>query len=144
MTTQDYLGQLRNIDFEIMAINTEAKSLRDIASNMHPNSDGILVDKTPNPGRMEDIIIKIVDTENKADQRREKLVNKKLMIENQIKDLGDRLFYSLLWWSYHDNMRLYEIAHTLNYTPQHAKRLIRKAENAFEKKYGTEYLKKKL
>jgi hypothetical protein len=143
MTTQDYLGQLRNIDYEIMAINTEAKSLRDIASNMHPNSDDILVDKSPNPGRMEDIIIKIVDTENKEDKRRETLINKKLRIEDQIKDLGDRFFYSLLWWSYHDNKRLYEIAHTLNYTPQHTKRLIRKAENAFEKKYGAEYLKKK-
>ena len=143
MTTQTYLGQLRNIDYEIMAINTEAMSLRDIATNMHPSCNEVMVDKSPNPGRMEDIIIKIVDSETRADKKRETLINIKLRIEEQIKDIGDRFYYSLLWWSYHDNKRLYEIAHTLNYTPQHTKRLIRKAENAFEKKYGEEYLEKK-
>ena len=142
MTTQAYLGQLRNIDFEIKSICTEEKSLRDIATNMHKNIDDILVDKSPNPGRMEDMVIRIIDREKKACDRRDRLIETKLHIEDQIKGMENRFYYMLLWLSYHDDKRLYEIAHMINYSPKHAKRKIREAENAFEKKYGAEYAEK--
>ena len=143
MTTQEYLNQLRNIDFEIIAIGSETQSLWDIATNMHVSYDDIHVDKSPNPGRMEDIIIQIVDREQKADRKRGRLMKLKLHIEDQIKKMDDRLLYALLWWTYHDGCRIHEMSKRIKYTEKHTRRLIRRAENEFEKKYGEEYLGKK-
>lgn len=139
MTTKEYLLQLRTIDFDIINVQSEADSWRELAMKMGHEYSDIHVDSSPSPDRMENLIVKAVDAATKADKEKEILIYLKATIEKQIKSLEDKECALVLWGYYHDRMTIEYISKKLNFSFRTGWRIRGKAEKMFEEKYGSEY-----
>lgn len=139
MTTREYLSQLRTIDLDILNVQSEADSWRELAMKMGHEYSEIRVDSSPSPDRMENCVVKAVDCMTQADRERDVLIYLKATIERQIKSLEDKECVYVLWGYYHDRLTIDYIAKKLNYSPRQGKRMKKRAERLFESKYGTSY-----
>lgn len=139
MTTRAYLEQLRMIDFDIMNVQSEADSWRELAMKMGHEYSDIRVDTSPSPDRMENLVVKAVDSATKADAEKEALINLKATIERQIKGIDDKECVFMLWGYYHDRMTVRYLANKLNYSERYGKAIKKKGERLFEEKYGKSY-----
>lgn len=139
MTTKEYLMQLRTIDFDILNVQSESDSWRELAMKMGHEYSDIHVDASPSPDRMESLIVKAVDCATKADREKEILIYLKATIERQIKSIEDKECVYVLWGYYHDRLTIEYIAKKMNYSPRQGKRMKKRAERMFESKYGTSY-----
>ena len=139
MTTREYLMQLRTIDFDILNVQSESDSWRELAMKMGHEFSDIHVDTSPSPDRMENLIVKAVDSATKADREKEVLIYLKATIERQIKGIGDKECVFMLWGYYHDRMTVKYLAKKLNYSERYGKAIKRKGERLFEEKYGKTY-----
>lgn len=139
MTTREYLMQLRTIDFDILNVQSEADSWRELAMKMGHEFSDIHVDTSPSPDRMENLIVKAVDSATNADREKEVLIYLKATIEKQIKDIGDKECVFMLWGFYHDRRTVEYLAKKLNYSYRQGKRIKQKGEKLFEEKYGKSY-----
>lgn len=145
MTTKEYLEQLLDMDEDILNTINQAQKWRDIATKMGVPPIGERVDSSPKPDQMETAIIKAVECERKAGEEAKRLVLLREKIENQIQGLKDcgyngKRYYFLIWGMYHDNKKLTELSRHVDYSYDHARRLLKKALAVFEKKYGETYL----
>lgn len=139
MTTRAYLDQLRMIDFDILNVQSEADSWRELAMKMGHEYNDIRVDTSPSPDRMESLVVKAVDSATKADAEKEALINLKATIERQIKSIDDKECVFMLWGYYHDRMTVRYLANKLNYSERYGKAIKKKGERLFEEKYGKTY-----
>lgn len=139
MTTRAYLDQLRMIDFDILNVQSEADSWRELAMKMGHEYSDIRVDTSPSPDRMENLVVKAVDSATKADAEKEALINLKATIERQIKSIDDKECVFMLWGYYHDRMTVRCLANKLNYSERYGKAIKKKGERLFEEKYGKTY-----
>ena len=139
MNTRAYLMQLRTIDFDILNVQSEADSWRELAMKMgHENSD-VHVITSPSPDRMESLVVKAADSATEADREKEVLIYLKATIEKQIKSIEDKECVFMLWGFYHDRLSVEYLAKKLNYSYRQGKRVKQRGERLFEEKYGKTY-----
>lgn len=139
MTTKVYLNQLRTIDFDILNVQSEADSWRELATKMGHEYSDIHVASSPSPDRMESLIVKAVDSATEADREKEVLIYLKATIERQIKSIDDKECVFMLWGYYHDRLSVEYLAKKLNYSYKQGKRVKQRGERLFEEKYGKTY-----
>lgn len=139
MTTREYLLQLRTIDLDILNVQSEADSWRELAMKMGHEYSEIRVDTSPSPDRMESLVVKAVDSATKADREKEVLIYLKATIEKQIKGIEDKECLFMLWGYYHDRKPVEYLSRKLNYSSRQGRRVMRKAVKVFEEKYGATY-----
>ena len=88
MTAKEYLNQAYKIDRRINIIRAKAEKMRAVAEYKSPSTDG-----TGNSGSGSDKLLnaveKMIEYENKADELIDKLVGKRLEIENAIQGVCD-------------------------------------------------------
>ncbi len=139
MTTKVYLNQLRTIDFDILNVQSEADSWRELATKMGHEYSDVHVASSPSPDRMESLIVKAVDSATEADREKEVLIYLKATIERQIKSIDDKECVFMLWGYYHDRLSVEYLAKKLNYSYKQGKRVKQRGERLFEEKYGKTY-----
>ena len=139
MTTKEYLMQLRTIDFDILNVQSESDSWRELAMKMGHEFSDIHVDTSPSPDRMENLIVKAVDSATKADREKEILIYLKATIERQIKGIKDKECLFMLWGYYHDRKTIEHLSKKLNFSYRQGKRIMQKAVRLFEEEYGDTY-----
>lgn len=139
MNTRAYLMQLRTIDFDILNVQSEADSWRELAMKLHHEPSDIRVDTSPAPDKMENLVIKAADSATEADREKEVLIYLKATIEKQIKSIEDKECVFMLWGFYHDRMSVEYLAKKLNYSYRQGKRVKQRGERLFEEKYGKTY-----
>ena len=139
MNTRAYLMQLRTIDFDILNVQSEADSWRELAMKLHHEPSDIRVDTSPMPDKMENLVIKAADSATEADREKEVLIYLKATIEKQIKSIEDKECVFMLWGFYHDRMSVEYLAKKLNYSYRQGKRVKQRGERLFEEKYGKTY-----
>ena len=139
MTTKEYLMQLRTIDMDIMNVQSEADSWRELAMKMGHEFSDIHVDTSPSPDRMENCVVKAVDCATKADRERDILIYLKATIERQIKGIRDKECNIMLWGYYHDRKTIESVSKEMNFTYRQGKRIMQRAVRLFEEEYGNTY-----
>ena len=139
MNTRAYLMQLRTIDFDILNVQSEADSWRELAMKLHHEPSDIRVDTSPMPDKMENLVIKAADSATEADREKEVLIYLKATIEKQIKSIEDKECVFMLWGYYHDRLSVEYLAKKLNYSYKQGKRVKQRGERLFEEKYGKTY-----
>ena len=139
MTTREYLMQLRTIDLDILNVQSEADSWRELAMRMGHDFSEIHVDKSPSPDRMESLVVKAADSAAKADREKEILIYLKSTIEKQIKGIKDKECNIMLWGYYHDRKTIESMSKEMSYSYRQGKRIMQKAVKLFEKEYGESY-----
>ena len=144
MDTRTYLDQLKNIDKRIKNKISEAEKWRDIALSTKGGAlDDVKVQETLNPDKMGSAIAMAVDYERESERLAEELTALKARIIEQIDGMDDPLHYNILYWLYVENKRFVEVAVMVDYSYKQTKRHYNNALDAFEAKYGKEYLDKK-
>ena len=131
--------QLRTIDFDILNVQSEADSWRELAMKLHHEPSDIRVDTSPMPDKMENLVIKAADSATEADREKEVLIYLKATIEKQIKSIEDKECVFMLWGYYHDRLSVEYLAKKLNYSYKQGKRVKQRGERLFEEKYGKTY-----
>lgn len=140
MTTRDYLNQLRTIDLEIAMSRSEEVSWLELATKIHHEPSEVMVSTSHAPDKMESIVVKAADCAIKADREREILIYLKATIENQIKKMENMDEKYMLWGYYHDKASVYDLSKTLSVSYRQGKRIIKRATEEFEDKWGHTYL----
>lgn len=142
MTTKEYLGQMKNIDRQIKDKLDEAERWRAIAENKSVSIGEISVQTSKNYDKMGDAVSLALDYEDESRKLAACLVKTKHKITRQIDLLGDNpLYYNILKTYYIQEKTLNEISVDIGYSYKQTERHYKKALNAFESKYGHQYLK---
>lgn len=93
--------------------------------------------------RMGTSIAKIVDMENELDGIIDNYIDKKNKIIKEIEDVGEYVYYEVLFSKYVEYKTFEEIAKKMNYSTRQVLRIHGAALSEFEKKYGKFYMKNK-
>lgn len=146
MTTRTYLNQLKNIDNVIKNWLEYAEKCRNDALPSSPKLSDMKVQSSHEPDRMATSIVKALDYEKNAVEKASELIELRHHIIYQIDGMRNidnedaDTYYNILMGYYINDLKTQDIADLYNYSPQHIRRLHGKALDAFEKKYGVEYL----
>lgn len=139
MTTQDYLSQIHRLNRRISNKLFEVFELKNLVGTVSTAVKEVNVQSGHTSDRTGDIISKIVDMEREIDAMTDEFVDKKNCIIKQLEEL-DFNSYEVLYQRYVKQKPWDEIATDLKYTQRHVRRLHSSALEAFEEKFGKEYL----
>lgn len=135
MTVKEYLNQIRNMDIRITQRQAQLEELRFLAfGDKSPTIDGPQIQSSPSGDIMESAIIKYVDLSREIELLIDDYVDTKNRIIEEIHSLSNAKYVELLHKRYVDYMSLEEIAHAMNYSEIHIKRLHGNALEAFRTK----------
>ena len=146
ITTRSYLNQLKNIDHVIKNWLAYAEKCRSDALPTSPKLSDMKVQTSHEPDKMATSISKALDYEHGAEEKASELIELRHHIIYQIDGLRNidnedaNTYYNILMGYYINDLKTQEIADMYNYSQQHIRRLHSKALDAFEQKYGAEYL----
>ena len=96
MTAKEYLSQAYMIDQRINAKLEQVMSLRNTASRATSLVSDMPRSSTPNVCRMEDIILKFIDSENEINAEIDQLVDLKREVRSVISQINHREYQTLL------------------------------------------------
>ena len=140
MTTKEYLGKLKNIDNRIRDKIEEADKWMSIAERQGGNSCDDRVQTSKKYDKMGDAIALAVDYEAESRKLAKELTVLKNKIIKQIDAIENELYYNILKAYYIKEQGFGEIAYVEHYSYKQIRRYYEQAINAFETKYGSEYL----
>ncbi len=123
MTAKEYLSQAFWIDVGIGSKLEQIDSLNALATKATTTFSEVPFSGTPNPHRTEDIIIKIIDLENRIKDDMKKLVDQKAEIVDTISQIESPEQRTVLEKRYLCFMPWEEVAARTNYSIQHVFRL---------------------
>lgn len=127
MTTKEYLSQAWRIDRMVNAKLQQAQSLRNLSEKASATLSDTPPSNTPNPHRMEDIIIKMIDLEAEINADIDRLVDLKREIMRAIKAVEHEECRTLLELRYLCFMPWNDIAAEMQYSKDYMFELHRKA-----------------
>lgn len=127
MTTKEYLSQAWRIDRMVNAKLQQAQSLRNLSEKASATLSDTPPSDTPNPHRMEDIIIKMIDLEAEINADIDRLVDLKREIMRAIKALENDEYKILLELRYLCFMPWRDIAAEMQYGVDNVYKLHQKA-----------------
>lgn len=136
MTTREYLSQIRRFDKMISNKREEIYNLRAMVYGTSVPMGGDRVQSSGDKDKLGSFMSKIVDTEREM----EELVSRRWEIVQEIESLDDTDEYNVLAKKYVLQKDIKEIAVEENETPRHTYRLISRAIESFENRYGAKYL----
>lgn len=139
MTTQDYLSQIHHLNMRISNKLLEVFELKNLVGTVSTAIEEVNVQSGHASDRTGDIIAKIVDIERDVKTMACEFADKKNHIIKQLETL-DFNSYEVLYKRYVMQKQWGEIATDLKYTQRHVRRLHSSALEAFEEKFGKEYL----
>lgn len=130
MTAKEYLSQAYRIDQRINAKLEQVMALRNLATKATGTLSDMPRSDTPNVCRMEDIILKIIDSENEINAEIDKLVDLKREMRVVIGAVGQPEFQTLLELRYLCFKTWEQIAVAMAYSIQHTYRMHEQALRA--------------
>ena len=136
MTTREYLSQIRRFDKMISNKREEIYNLRAMVYGTSVPMSGDRVQSSGDKDKLGSFMSKIVDTEREM----EELVSRRWEIVQEIESLDDTDEYNVLAKKYVLQKDIKEIAIEENETTRHTYRLISRAIESFENRYGAKYL----
>lgn len=142
MKTREYLSQIKFLDRMINNKLTEIYQLKTMVSSISVSNEPDRVQTSPDMDRMGSTVAKIVDMERELDKIIDSMLEKKNCIIKQIEDVGEYIYYDVLFSRYIECKSFEQIAEKMNYSTRQILRIHGKALIEFEKKYGNLYLLK--
>ena len=130
MTAKEYLSQAYRIDQRINAKLEQVMALRNLASKATGTLSDMPRSDTPNVCRMEDIILKIIDSEHEINAEIDRLVDLKREMRVVIGAVGQPEFQTLLELRYLCFKTWEQIAVAMAYSIQHTYRMHEQALRA--------------
>lgn len=139
MTAKDYLQQVKDIDADINNMLADKAALTEMMYCIgSPSVEGDRVQTSVNgEARFETLFAKVDEKEREITETIDKLIDFKLKVSEQIRDLKDRRFRLILHKRYLQFKSWEKIAVEMNYNRQYVLELHGYALQAFEKKYHT-------
>ena len=119
MTATEYLSQAYMIDQRINAKLEQVMSLRNTASRATSLVSDMPRSSTPNVCRMEDIILKFIDTENEINAEIDQLVDLKREVRSVISQINHREYQTLLELRYLCFKTWDQIGDLMNYSTKY-------------------------
>ena len=123
MTAKEYLSQAYMIDQRINAKLEQVMSLRNTASRATSLVSDMPRSSTPNVCRMEDIILKFIDSENDINAEIDQLVGLKREVRSVISQINHREYQTLLELRYLCFKTWEQIGVDLGYNVRHVYRM---------------------
>lgn len=139
MTTKKYLEQIGELDHLIINKLEEVQQWKTLATHITSENKEDKVQTSAPMDKMANAVVRIVDLENEIDMLVDNFIDRKRKIISQIESMGYD-DYKWLFAKYVRSMTFDEIASQYDYTERHALRIVRRAEQRFEEKFGSEYL----
>lgn len=136
MTTKEYLSQIRRYDKMIANKREEILNLRSMVYGTSTPMGGDRVQSSGDKDKLGSFMSKIVDTEREM----EEIVSKRWGIVQEIESLNDTDEYNVLAKKYILQKNIKEISIEEHESDRHTLRIVSRAINSFEKKYGKNYL----
>lgn len=116
MTPKEYLKQAYRIDQQITSKLDQLDSIKALATKTTGTLSDMPRSSTPNPQRLEDIMVKIMDMEHELDEEIDQLVDLKRKIKTIIDQVENVEYRLLLEKRYLCFMTWEKIAFDLGYT----------------------------
>lgn len=141
MTTEQYLGQMLNIDRRIADKIHEADSWREIASSTSFPMTEDKVKSSISKDKMGDAVTMAVLCEEESRETALKMSQVKECIIKQIDGIKDELYYNVLKSHYVKGKNIPEVARIIGFSEKTTRRYLEKAIKKFGEKYSKEYEK---
>lgn len=145
MTTKEYLGQIRFIGKRIQDKLAEAAMWREIALGSKKSNGsedtGDRVQTSKHYDKLGDAVTIYTDLENESALEAKRLAILKYKISKEIDDLPNEIHYKILKEYYVFGKDARDIMDDIGYGKSRYYDYYESALNAFEEKYGSEYLK---
>lgn len=116
MTAKEYLSRIRKLKHDIKVLEDVITEIRNEAAGVKAidySKDKIQVSPT---NKVEDLIIKAIEKENKLSKTKEKYINELVKITTQLTSLERAEYSELLYKRYIEFKSLEEIAVEMNYS----------------------------
>lgn len=136
MTTREYLSQIRRFDKMISNKREEIYNLRAMAYGTSAPAGGDRVQSSGDKDKLGSFVGKIIDTEQELGE----MISKRFKIVQEIESLEDTDEYNVLAKKYILQKNIKEISIEEHESDRHTLRLVSRAINSFEEKYGENYL----
>lgn len=140
MTTKNYLGQVRRLEYQIQNKISEIEQLRELSRSVSAIVNEERVQTTPDFDKIGAMYCKIETIEEKLSVLIDEYMEQKNKIIGQIEAIDEDIYYELLFHRYIERKTFEEIAVDIKYSFRQTLRLHGKALCAFEEKYGHLYL----
>ncbi len=132
MTAEQYLSQIRTLEFKLERMRGQEKELRFKAKYLSSPSYGEKVQYTPQGGALEKAVERYLTLANAAELAAVDLEEKKAEIQNRIERVEDFRLYQVLCFRYIDCLKFEEIESKMMYSYRQVRRLHKKALETFE------------
>ena len=146
-STKDYLNQISRLNRTIDNKIIELAQLKELAYGISSTQGGEITQSSPSYDKTLETCAKIDEMERRIDSIIDYYIDIKNHIVSQIERIDDDRYYEILFLRHikqNNRKRQYsfeEISIEINSSYRNTTRLYNKAIQAFEKKYGKEYLK---
>lgn len=132
MTAEQYLSQIKTLDFKLERMRGQEKELRFRAKFLSSPSYGEKVQSTPQGGALEKAVERYMMLAEQAELAAVALEEKKAEIQQRIERVEDFRFYQVLIFRYIDCLKFEELEVKMMYSYRQCRRLHQKALKVFE------------
>lgn len=143
MRTVDYLEQIQRYDILITNGAEEIIRLETMATSITKAIDNERIQSSGEKDRLGKAVAQIVDTENEILLLIQSRMEYRREIVSRIEDMANVNYYNVLYLKYVKGLDMQSVADEMGYSYSHAKRILYKAIEEFEKRYGIEYKSRK-
>ena len=132
MTAEQYLSQIKILDFKLERMRGQEKELRYRAKFLSSPSYGERVQSTPQGGALEKAVERYLTLAEQAELAAVALEEKKAEIQQRIERVEDFRLYQVLIFRYIDCLKFEEVESKMMYSYRQCRRLHQKALKVFE------------
>lgn len=132
MTAEQYLSQIKTLDFKLERMRGQEKELRFRAKFLSSPSYGEKVQSTPQGGALEKAVERYMMLAEQAELAAVALEEKKAEIQQRIERVEDFRLYQVLIFRYIDCLKFEELEVKMMYSYRQCRRLHQKALKVFE------------
>lgn len=132
MTAEQYLSQIKTLDFKLERMRGQEKELRYRAKFLSSPSYGERVQSTPQGGTLEKAVERYMTLAEQAELAAVALEEKKAEIQQRIERVEDFRLYQVLIFRYIDCLKFEELEEKIMYSYRQCRRLHQKALKVFE------------
>lgn len=131
-TAEQYLSQIKTLDFKLERMRGQEKELRYRAKFLSSPSYGERVQSTPQGGALEKAVERYMMLAEQAELAAVALEEKKAEIQQRIERVEDFRLYQVLIFRYIDCLKFEELENKMMYSYRQCRRLHQKALKVFE------------
>lgn len=131
MTAEQYLSQLKTLNFKLERMRGQEKELRYRAKFLSSPSYGERVQSTPQGGALEKAVERYLTLAEQAELAAVALEEKKAEIQQRIERVEDFRLYQVLVFRYIDCLKFEELEDKMMYSYRQCRRLHQKALKVF-------------